>query len=301
MVDPASLRAEYETLKDRASETLKQGDLHAALEEFNLAHAAARRLGERGLEDVAFCNRSAVAIRIGGAEDCVPALRQMLLRTADPYVAYLSAYNLCQACDSRKDFKKVLFYARIARRYAVELGHAEYEASAVNEIGNAFGALNQFGAALEAYREADALIANQESERRSFVLANQGYCLLLTEKLEDGFRSVIRALRLARRITAPLAASHAHLCLSFGYLLIDRPWYALRHGSEALELAEEHGDQATMKHALLFVGEAYKRAGKIHVARECFELLQRTYYPGMSQVPEMLLDVDICRVINLRG
>lgn len=301
MPEAATLHAEYEALKERASETLKKGHLPAALEEFDLALGLARRLGERDLEDVAFCNRSAVAIRLGLQEDSVPALRQMLLRTTDPHVAYLSAYNLCQACDERKDFKKVLFYARIARRYAVELRHAEYEASAVNEIGNAFGALNQFDAALEAYREADTLIGNDESERRAFVLANQGYCLLLTHKVEDGFRSVIRGLRLARRIAAPLAASHAHLCLAFGYLLVERPWYALRHGSEALELAEAHADQATLKHALLFVGEAYKQGGKVQAARECFELLQRTYYPGMSQVPEMLLDVDICRVINLRG
>jgi len=107
--------------------------------------------------------------------------------------------------------------------------------------------------------------------------------------------------RMARRVGAPLAESLARLCLAFAHLLHGRPWYALRHGSEALELAEAHGDEQTLKYALLLLGEAYKQGGKMNVARECFELLQRTYYPGMAQVPEMLLGVDVCRVINLRA
>lgn len=301
MADAANPRAEYEALKEEASSAVKQGSLAEALKLFDRAYGLAQRLGEPDLEDLAFCNWSAVAIRLGQDEECVPTLQQMLLRTTDPRLAYLSAYNLCQACDIRKDFKKVLFYARIARRYAVELGDADYEASAVNEIGNAYGALNDFRAALEAYSEAEAVLGRAESERRAFVLANKGYCLLLTGALDEGFRSVVQGLRMARRIHAPLALSHAHLCLAFAHLLVERPWYAVRHGSSALELGELHADQSTIKHALLFVGEAYKLGGKMDVARECFDLLQQTYYPGMTQVPEMLLEVDVCRVINLRG
>jgi tetratricopeptide (TPR) repeat protein len=301
MVDLASLRAEYETLKERASETLKQGDLHAALEEFNLAHGAARRLGERDLEDVAFCNRSAVAIRLGQHDECVAALRQMLLRTAEPQVAYLSAYNLSRACDNRKDYRKALFYARIAHRYAIELEDPYQQASALNWIGNALVALNDFQGGLEEYRKAESLMEDEQSERRSLVLANLGYCLLLTGETKDGFRSVIRGLRMARRVKAPFGESAGRLCLAFGHLLVGRPRYAVRHGAEALELAEEHGDERTLKLALVLLGEAYKQGGKLPAALECFELLQRTYYPGMTQVPEMLLEVDICRVINLRG
>ena len=301
MPEAATLHTEYEALKERASETLKQGNLPAALEEFDLALGLARRLGERDLEDVAFCNRSAVAIRMQLDDDSVPLLRQMLLRTSDPQVAYLSAYSLAGAYDNRKDYRKVLFYARIACRYAIELGEADQQASALNWIGNALVALNDFEGGLEEYRKADLLIQDEESERRSLILANLGYCLLLTDAMSDGFRTVIRALRMARRERARVAESVAHLCLSFAHLLVGRPWYAVRHGAEALELAEGHRDERTMKLALLLLGEAYKQGDKVPAALECFELLQRTYYPGMSQVPEMLLDVDVCRVINLRG
>lgn len=301
MADAANVRVEYEALRDRASEVLSQGNLQEALDAFTRAHQVARRMAEPDLEDVAFCNRSAVAIRLELDDGSVPALRQMLLRTADPEVGYLSAYNLARAYDNRKNYRKALFYARIAHRYSIELGEADQQASALNWIGNARVALNDFVGALEEYRLADLLIVGEDSERRSVILTNLGYCLLLTGETDEGLDSVIRGLRMARRVRAPLAESLGHLCLSFAHLLLGRPWYAVRHGAEALELAEAHNDPPIMKLALLLLGEAYKQGDKVPAALECFELLQETYYPGMSQVPEMLLGVDVCRVINLRG
>jgi tetratricopeptide (TPR) repeat protein len=301
MTEAASLRAEYEALRERASESLKLRDLRAALEVFDRALDVARRLGERDLEDVAYCNRSAVAIRLGIDDDSLRSLRQMLMRTSDSRIAYLSAYNLCQACDNHKDYRKALFYARIASRYALELGEAEQQAAATNQIGNALVALNDFAGGLKEYEQAESLVADTESERRSLILSNLGYCYFLTGATHEGFRAVFLALRMARRLRAPVAEAAAHLCLSFAYLLAERPWYALRHGSESLEIAEILNDEESMKYALLLLGEAYKQGGKVVAARECFELLQRTYYPGMGEVPEMLLGVDICRVINLRG
>jgi len=301
MADAATFRARYETLKVRASEAVKGGQLKEALDLFDQAHELARRLGEPALVDLAFCNRSAIAIRLQQGDECVPKLRQMLMRTTNLQVARHSAYNLALACDAQKNYNKELFYARIAYRYSVELAEVEHEASALNQIGNALVALNDFGGALEEYHRADLLLAGEQSDRKAIILANFGYCCLLTGRPADGFRAVIRGLRMARRVGAPLAESLARLCLSFAHLLHGRPWYALRHGSEALELAEAYGDEQNLKYALLLLGEAYKQGGKVIAARECFELLQRTYYPGMSQVPEMLLGVDVCRVINLRA
>jgi len=295
------LYAQYEALKDHGSETLRRGSLREALVEFDRALDLARRIGERSLEDVAFCNRSAVAIRLQREDGSVPVLRQMLLRTADPQVAFLSSYNLARAYDNRKNYRKALYYARIAHRYALDLGDPGQQASALNWIGNALVALNDFGGGLEMYRQGNALIDGEESERRSLLLSNLGYCLLLTGETPQGFRSVILGLRMARRLRTPVAESVGHLCLAFAHLLVERPWHAARHGAEALDLAEEHQDPPTVKLALLLLGGAYKQADKLEAALECFEVLQRTFYPGMSQVPEMLLGVDICRVINLRG
>ncbi len=301
MADDTTLHAQYEGIKERASQLLQGGSLREALLEFETAHDLAKRIGDRILEDLAFCNRSAVAIRLQLQDDAVPLLHQMLLRTADSQVAFLSAYNLARAYDNRKDYRKSLFYARIAHRYAIELDDPDQQASALNWIGNALVALNDFSGGLDAYRQGDALIQDEESERRSLILSNLGYCLLLTGETAQGFRSVVRGLRMARRVRAPLAESVGHLCLSFAYLLVDRPWHAARQGAKAVTLAEAHDDPPTLKLGLLLLGGAYKQGDELDAALECFELLQRTFYPGMSQVPEMLLGVDICRVINLRG
>lgn len=301
MPDTDAVRAKYDAVKEHALELLRQGDLRAALDAFERAYDLARRIGEPRLQDIAFCNRSAVAIRLESGDESMSALRQMLLRTADSLVAYLSAYNLARASDARKDYEKTLFYARIAHRYAVELEEPEQQSSALNWIGNALVAFNDFEGGLAEYRKADRLIDGEESEQRSLILVNIGYCLLTTGETTDGVRSVLQGLRMARRLRAPLAESVGHLCLSFAHLLLERPWYAARHGADAVRFAEAAGDERTMKQALLLLGEAYKKGGKLPAALECFELLQETYYPGMSQVPEMLLGVDICRVINLRG
>lgn len=301
MADDTVLRARYEALKERASEILRRGGLREALGEFEKAHELAKQIGDRDLEDLAFCNWSAVAIEMRRTDCCVPALRQLLLRTTNPHVARHSAYNLAAASDCRKDYKKQLFYSRIAHRYSVELEETDHEASALNEIGNALVALNDFEGAIEEYLKADSLLSAEQSDRRAVVLANLGYCYLLTSRTEEGLSLVVRGLRMARRAVAPAAESLARLCLAFGQLLIGRPWYGLRHGSKAYKLAELLGDQKIMKYALLLIGEAYKQGGEVRVARECFELLQQSYYPGMPEVPEMLLDVDVCRVINLRG
>lgn len=301
MTIKASLTETYEALRQGGLEELAAGRLEAALAVFDRAFELARESGDQTLDDLASCNRSAVAILLGDGEACIPSLRAMLLRTGDPTVARYSAYNLALAYDRPDGFKKSLFYARIALRYSLELGDPALEASARNQIGNVLVALNDIDNAFEHYTQADEILADADSGYRAQVLTNLGYCQLLDGCLATGLSAVIRAVRMARRHGASLAESHARLCLSFGYLLNDKPAYAASHAATALELAERHGDQRTQKHALLLIGEAYKQGGQTLVARECFELLQTTYYPDMPHVPEMLLDVDVCRVINLRA
>lgn len=297
--DRASTR--YDSLKDQGLVALEAGRLRQALELFDRAYELAVADGDENLRDLAVCNCAAVAIRLGEAEALIPRLRAMLMRTRDPRVSLFSAYNLALDCNKRKRFRKALFYARIAERYATELGEEPFRASALNEVGNAFVALNDFDSALEAYLQAETLVAGEETGRHATFLANIGYCHLLQGRLDDGFRREFESLRMARRCGARLAESLPRLCLSFAHLLANRPGHALRHANGALELAEEQGDHETVKYALLLLGEGYKKGGRTAPARECFQLLQRTFYPDMPEVPPMLLDVDVCRVINLRA
>lgn len=305
MVEAASDRLQpsdaYERRRVRASEALHGGRLEEASDLFRRAYEIARESGDRSLTDLAYCNLASVEIRLRRAERMIPRLQEILLRTTDPQIAFLSAYNLALDHDSEQGYRKSLFYARISRRYAGELGDPKQEASSINQIGNVLCATNQFDAALEQFRKAEELLADEECPHTGQVLDNIGYCQVVLGDFRRGFEYLFRSLRLLRRLRARIYEVQPRLTLCFAYLHIARPGRAIHHGLRALEGAQSAGDVNALKYSLLLLGEAYKLAGRSESARECFTLLQETFYPGMSEVPEMLLGVEICRTINLKA
>lgn len=305
MVEPATDRLQpsdaYERARARASEALHDGRLEEASDLFRRSYEIARESGDRSLADLAYCNLASVEIRLCRAERMIPRLQEILLRTTDPQIAFLSAYNLALDHDSSQSYRKSLFYARISRRYAAEIGDPRQEASSINQTGNVLCATNQFDAALEQFRQAEALLGGDECVHTGQVLDNIGYCQVVRGDFRRGFEYLFRSVRMFRRLQARIYEVQPRLTLCFAYLHIGRPGRAVDHGLRALEGAESAGDVNALKYSLLLLGEAYKVAGRIEAARRCFTLLQETFYPGMSEVPEMLLGVEICRTINLKA
>jgi tetratricopeptide (TPR) repeat protein len=289
----------YELLKEQGSESLVEGRLEEALATFDRACEIAEEIEDRDLRDLAYCNWSAVAIRLRRPRGCVPRLQEMLLRTTDSRVAMYSSYNLALAYDDDRSNGKALFYARIAQRYAEELGEVELRGSALNQIGHALMAMNRFEEATEHLEQAERLLGPDHPLRRGLVLANLGYCSVVLGRVERGFRCLFESLRTLRRASSGLYEPTARMALSFAYLHADRPIRALQHAHRALEGAERSGDDHAAKYALLLLGESYKRGGDAEAAEECFTLLQETYYPDMPEVPGLLLEIDLCRIINL--
>lgn len=302
MPDRTGTRARYEEMKEEGSILLAAGRLDAALESFDHAHALAVEVGEPDLADLAFCNRSAVAVRLGRHGEAVARLQEILLQTANPHVAALAAYNLSWAYDQRKDFKKVLFYGRIALGHADDGGQDELRASALNQLGNAFAGLNQFDAALDHYRQGLELIGEERSSRRALLLNNIGYACTVLGRLHEAFGPIFESLRILRRCSPDsLYEIEPHLTLAFAYLHIARPDSAKRHAFRAFEAAERTGDLDRLKYALLLLGESHKLAGEETEARDYFDLLQESFYPDMPNVPGMLLTLDVCKLINLKA
>jgi len=305
MVEPEANRArvaeQYEGLRTEASQALYQGQLARAYELFDQAYGLAVSDGDSNLIDLAYCNRAVVAARTGRARDMIPHLQEILLRTTDPQVARLSAYNLALVYDRPDGYRKSLFYARISLRYANELDDPAQRASSINQIGNILCAMSQFESALEHFRQAEEILADEVSPSKAIVLDNLGYCLTVLGEYSAGFGYLFRSLRMLRRLGAHLYETEPSLALCFAYLHIGRPEQAARHGARALDLAEEAADPKNAKLALLLLGEAYKMAGNLDVAHECFTLLQETFYPEMPEVPGMLFGLDVCKMINLRA
>ncbi len=291
----------YGELRDRATDALNRGHLEEAARLFEQAHQLAVDGTDQSLIDLAYCNWMAVERFLRPSRESLIRMQEILVRTTDPQVAFLTSYNLALDFDRPDGYRKSLFYARIALRYAVELGDAAQQASAINQIGNALCAMNQFQPALEHFEEAEALLGPDASLSKAAIYDNLGYCLTVIGDYTRGFDYLFRGLRMHRSLGTRLYELQNRLTLCFAYLHVDRPSRAARHGARALEIAEEVGDLKATKYSLLLLGEAYKMAGELDVAQECFTLLQETFYPEMPEVPGMLFGLEVCKMINLRA
>lgn len=301
-LETQGMRARYDSLKECGLAHLAGGRLHEALSSLDLAHGVARELGASDLVDLAFCNRSAVALRLGEPGDTATRLQEILLRTQNPQVAALAAYNLGYEYDRRKDFKKAIFYGRIALKYAEDGGLGELRASVLNDLGNAFAGLNQFDVALEHFTRGLDLLGPEPSAQKAHLLNNVGYVQTVLGSMKEAFGSAFRSLRMFRSCgLGALYACESHLTLAFAYLHVGRPDSALRHANRAVDLAESSLDLDRLKYGLLLLGESHKLLGDEAAAHDYFELLQETFYPDMPEVPGMLFALDVCKLINLRA
>lgn len=302
MAEQSVTRTRYEVVKEEGSALLAAGRLEEALESFDRACDLARALDDQDLSDLAYCNRSAVAVRLGMQGEIVTRLQEILLQTRNPQVAALAGYNLSRIYDRRKGFKKVIFYSRLALESAEEAENDELRASALNQLGNAYAAINQFETALDHYRQGLALLPAERSTRRALLLNNVGYACTVLGRLHEAFGPIFESLRILRRCEpGSLYEIEPYLTLSFAYLHIGRPEAAKRHAFRAFESAERTGDLERLKYALLLLGESHKLAGEDLAARDYFDLLQETFYPEMPEVPGMLLALDVCKLINLKA
>ena len=286
----------------QAAEAAKEaGRLEEAYERYVAAFAAAELLGDHELVDRAFCNRAALGIALGRGEDPVPRLCTILLRNRSRSISFLAANTVARACELRRDYTKGLFYARIARDHAEAVARPEWLATASNQIGNLLLAESYFEDAAASYRQALALIADGGSPRQLVFEANLGYCELVLGRHKSGLSLLYRCLRTALRRDWARIEMIARIDLCYAHLELGRFETAERHGRRGLALAERIGESDWIKNALYLLGESAVLAGADGRAYAWFHELQRRYYPAQSHLPDLLLSVDIRKLINLRA
>lgn len=298
-----SLLSRYEATRDLGFEALRAGRLEEALEQLDEAYEVARQLEDRVLEDRAFLNRCGVHISLHGGGEGLGELRQLLMRSQDVVNCRLAAYNIARIYELRKEYKKGLFYARIARERGRQLEEVEPEwvASDHNQIGNFLVADSRFAEAIEEYRMALGAHVEAPEVRRAMIHGNLGYCHLVLGDHRRGFELLLRSLRTFRRAQATAQLAVTHLDLAFGYLEIERPRHARRHAGRALELLERSGgSEDAWKNALYLLGEACHLSGDEATARGHFERLQAVY-GDTPYLADFLLAIDVRKIINLRA
>lgn len=304
MLLDASPDVRFDALIEEGRALLAADRLPESLRVLEEAERLAEGSGDRRAADRAYANRCAVMIAIdrGLSAESLHRLREILMACDDAVTAWLAAYNIARAYEFAKEHRKGLFYARIALDRARLLASADWVASSRNQIGNFLLAESRFEQACEEYEAALTLLPeDQASVRKAAIFDNLGYTYVMLGRVGEGLSLLYRSLRRFRALGTRRETILPHLSLCFSLLEVGNFRHALKHGATALALAEEADERDSIKHALFLLGEAAQQGGDPNLARRSFERLQERYFPGASYLTEVLLTVDVRKLINLKA
>lgn len=292
---------DFATFTRRGAEAVKDGRLEEAAELYDQALAWARAHAAPAVADEAFCNRATVAIELGDADRVLGGLREILVRSRGGANGFRAAYDIARAHELRKELDKAAFYAGLALEHAQKLDNREWQAWTHNLLGNLQLVASRFGEASRRFRRALRLAPDGAPVWRALIQENLGYCYVIRGLRRRGLALLYESLRAIRREGATRFEVGPRLSLCFANLEIGRPARAARHGAWALAAATRLGDHEARKMALYLLGEAAKQRGLNDQAHGYFVRLQTEFYPDGVYLPELLLAIDVRRLINLKG
>lgn len=299
-------RLPLEELMDRGRGQIGAERLDEALATFEAAERVAEAQDDPVGADRAWLNRCAVLIAsqrldgVGGR--MLHRMRSILTEARDALNCWLAAYDIAQAYELTKDYRKGLFYAKVALDRAEVLGHRDWLASSYNQLGNLLLAESRFEEARDALEHARELLSDDaDSVRRSSILGNLGYVDIVLGHQREGFLLLYSSLRTLRKLERRREQAFAHLDLCFAHLEAGRLRDAMRHGMRSLGLAEEFGEPVTMQYALFLLGETAQLLGNPEEARSHFVRLQQLYFPDNPRLPDILLSVGVRGLVNLKA
>ncbi len=290
----------FEDFRERWQRSIEVGRLEEAEEIIQCALAWVERRGDLRRIDSVVCALAAVAIHLGRGDGELPRLREILLRNGDAGNCRLAAYNISIHYQFARNFKKSLFYARIACDRALQLGRKDWIAFSRNQLGNALLGESFIDQACREYEEAVALMP-APGVWRARILNNLGYCRVLQKRFAEGYSCLYESLRLLRRFSAERYQVLPRLDLCFAHLETGRYEHARRQGVAAFALAEKMGDVDAIKNALYLLGETANLSGDTTMASGYFTRLQRDYFPESPYLPGFLLAVDVRTMVNLHA
>lgn len=292
----------YEFAMIRGSEAVRHGDFVAARTAYEHALVLAERSDDRGSIDRAHLNLSMVHVQSGNAKTGEEGLREILLRTSDPKVAFHAAYNLASSLRRQGRLERAEQFARRAMEKAKTLGGPDFEAPAHNLLGNLLLTRSYHREALDEYRQALSLREAQEGDTRwsrAILLENIGYCLLLTGETRAGLGHLDDALALAIEVGDRRCRAECLQDLCYGHLIRDEFRDATAFGSEALEEATSAGYSDIVENCHYLLGEIGTRTGDLALRDLHFGALQHLH-PELPFLREFLCAVDVTGIITLK-
>lgn len=292
----------YESWSRVGAEATRRGEFDTALAAYQRARALADASEDEPREQAAALNVAMVRLQTDAWRDADEGLREILMRTGDPRIAYTAAYHLAGSLRRQARHERAFSYAQRAMERARELGGTEYLAPAHNLLGNIHLAQSRMQEALAEYRHSLELREAQAEDTRfsrAILLENIGYCLLLLQQFEDGMARLREGLALAEEVDDKRCRAECLQDLCYGMLLTGQYDEARERGEAALVLAEtqRYGDIQENCHYLL--GEVGARTGDAELRDGHLDRLQ-ALHPELPFLRDFLSAVDITSVLSLK-
>lgn len=300
--DARAEEASYESWSRAGHEATRLGDFGAALEAFRRAKVAANALDDVSREDATDLNVATVLIQMGRAREGEDGLREILLRSRDPKVAFKAAYNLAGSLRKQLRYERAHAYASRAMERARELDSPEYLAPAHNLLGNILLSQSYLDQALCEYETSLALRTGQKEDTRysrAILQENIGYCLLLQKNFEAGLEKIRAALTLAEEVQDRRCRAECLQDLCYGLLLQGNYTEAIAMGEAALAESNTAGYRDIEENCHYLLGELGTKTGDLDRRDRHLDQLQGLH-PELPFLKDFLCAVDVMSIITLK-
>jgi tetratricopeptide (TPR) repeat protein len=291
----------YLRLTQLAQRAFSHGQLHRSLRLFEAAADEAERLGDRELCDRAFCNRCVVLAELDRLNSVAIELKQVLMRSRDPFTAWMAAYYTSQLYEFEGNIARALAYARRASELAEACGERRALVHSANQHGVLALKDSRFAEAAERFTEALRLGIEERADAVTLAIVrdNLGYCLMCTGKVGEGM-----ALCDDAAATLESAGSRQYLPevfqdLCYGKLQQGQFGEARVAGERALALAREFAHPTVERNTLMLLADAAMDLDDEEAADEYLERLS-AHYPDFRGMKAFLHAFNVREVINLK-
>ena len=273
--------------------------LQRSLRLFEAAEDEARRHGDRELADRAFCNRCVVLVEMDRLDGAVSQLKHVLMRSRDPFTAWMAAYYTAQAYEAEENVGRALAYARRASDLATASGNARALAASANQHGVLALKDSHFAEAAERFRTAMTFADGVDGTSTAVIQDNLGYCLMCVGEAAEGLELCRAAAAILETTGTRHLLAEVYQDLCYGELQEGRLDEAAAFGEKALSLAGEFGLDSIERNTLMLLADAAMDAEDDEGADAYLERLS-AHYPDLRGMKSFMQAFNVREVINLK-
>lgn len=292
----------YLRLTALAQRAFSRGRLERALALFEAAEEEARRCGDRELSDRAFCNRCVVLAELDRLASVSGELKHILMRSSDPFTAWMAAYYTSQAYEAEGVISRALAYARRASELAEVCGQPRARAASGNQQGVLALKDSRFAEAAACFEAVLRLDADNPEDAIGSAITrdNLGYCLMCTGRVAEGLALCCDAAAAIEKVGARQFLAEIYQDLCYGALQQQRFEEARRWGETALSLAAEYDHARVERNTLMLLADAAMDEGDEEAA-ELYLARLAHHYPDLKGMKSFFAAFNVREVINLKA